>query len=98
MEKQNKALHFKLELTVNEDATWSYRAPKVNSHIEFSLPVQLFNATEVAKWIDGVVKEMNAGWDEAVKQYEAEQAEEAREKAAREQIEAEVKAEAKVDF
>jgi hypothetical protein len=80
MEKQNKALHFSLQLTLNEDANWDYRSPKVNSNINFSLPVQLVDSTAIGKWIAQTVKEMEADWAEAVEEHEAEQAEIEREK------------------
>ena len=84
MEIPEKAIHVSINLTLNEDTTWSYRSPKVDKNIQFSLPVEMLTAKMLGEYIEKAFKAMEGNWDKAVKEYEAELAKEAAEKAAKE--------------
>jgi hypothetical protein len=84
MEIPEKAIHVSISLTLNEDTTWSYRDPKVDKNIQFSVPAEMLTAKMLGDYIERAFSSMEKNWDKAVKEYEAEVAKEAAEKAAKE--------------
>jgi hypothetical protein len=84
MEISEKAIHVSISLTLNEDTTWSYRAPKVDKNIQFSVPAEMLTAKMLGDYIEKAFSAMEKNWDKAVKDYEAEVAKEEVERAAKE--------------
>jgi hypothetical protein len=74
MKTKEKAIHLTVSLVLNEDSSWSYHSPKVETRFEMHLPVRMFNGRGTGESLSGVIGDMIEDFPNAVAEYEAEEA------------------------
>ena len=84
MDKKMKSVHITLRITVNEGSGWYLSAPRVDKDMNFSLPVEMFDAKKFASMVEKAIADAEAELPEASVEYERKEAETKKEKAEKE--------------